>query len=94
MQHNDEMKSATERAKSPPLPGDAPLLSFGDVAGYLRLTPAAVRRMIDGRIGTSTPDEIGTQLRQWVVRLSPHRRYVRRKPFIEWLNRSFETGLK
>jgi hypothetical protein len=71
-----------------PLPQDAPLLAFSDVAAYLRKTTAAVRRMVDGRMGETTPDEIGTLLRQWVVRLSPHRRYIRRQPFLEWLNRT------
>jgi len=67
-----------------PLPHDAPLLSFKDVAAYLRTTPQAVRRLIDGRTD-GTEDEIGTILRQWVVRLSPHRRYIRRDQFLTWL---------
>lgn len=67
----------------PPLPPDAPLLSIDDVALYLRTTRAAVRKMIEGRADYHDP--IGERLRGWVVRLSPHRRYIRRGPFMAWL---------
>jgi len=90
--NNQKAAIAEERkGRAPiPLPLDAPLLSFEDVAAYLRVTPVAVRRMIDGRMGSTTPDEIGAQLRKWVVRLSPHRRFIRRKPFLDWLASSSE----
>ena len=84
--------ASTSTARAPlPLPQDGPLLAFSDVAAYLRITPAAVRRMIDGRMGRSTPDEIGARLRQWVVRLSAHRRYIKREPFLSWLKNSSTT---
>ena len=66
-----------------PLPQDAPLLAIEDVAAYLRLTPAAVRRMIDGR--SDADDEVGKVLRAMVVRLSPRRRYIRKAEFFKWL---------
>ncbi len=82
-----------EGRRTGPLPQDAPLLSFDDAASYLRVTPAAVRRMVDGRMGSTTPDEIGARLRGWVVRLSPHRRYIRKKPFLDWLSSSGTTAV-
>ena len=69
--------------RRPPLPGDAPLLSIEDVAVYLRTTPPAVRKMLDGRADSN--DELGARLRPWLVKLSPHRRYIMREPFLAWL---------
>lgn len=67
------------------LPPDAPLLSFADVGAYLRLTPAAVRTLVNGRVDGSD-GELGDLLRSWLVTLSPHRRYIRRDPFLGWLH--------
>ena len=67
----------------PSLPQDSPLLSFADVAAYLRTTIASVRKMIDGR--PDGEDEVGKILRQWVIILSPHRRYIMAEPFFLWL---------
>ena len=69
-----------------PLPADAPLLSLEDVAAFLRTTRAAVVRMVDGRMGDGKPDAIGAELRRWVVWLSPKRRLIRKKPFLDWLS--------
>lgn len=68
----------------PAMPADALLLSMGDVAAYLRMTPAAVRRLVDGRRDGSDGD-LGERLRSWLVTLSPRRRYIRREPFMAWL---------
>lgn len=67
-----------------PLPADAPLLSFKDVAAYLRMTPAAVRRLLDGRADGSD-GELGDLLRSCLVRLSPRRRYILRDRFLSIL---------
>lgn len=77
----------TRRASRIPIPDDAPLLTFAEAGAYLRLSAAAVRKLVDGR-ADSKNDELGERLRTWVVRLSPHRRYIRREDFIGWL-----TGL-
>ena len=68
----------------PLLPADAPLLSLADAAAYLRRTPGAVRKLLDGR-ADSDDGEVGQVLRRWVVRLSPHRTYIAREPFLAWL---------
>lgn len=67
-----------------PLPADAPLLGVADVAAYLRMTPAAVRKLLDGRADVSD-GELGAKLRDLEVRISPHRRYIEREPFLAWL---------
>ncbi len=77
------MKHDTSRLRSI-LPTDALLLSLRDVAAYLRLSLAAVRKLLDGR-PDSSDGELGEVLRQLCVRLSPHRRYIRRDPFMKWL---------
>ena len=69
-----------------PLPPDAPLMTLAEAGAYIRLSAASVRKMIDGR-ADSKDDVLGEKLRGWVVRLSPHRRYIRREPFFEWLYR-------
>lgn len=74
-----------------PVPPDAPLLSLADVGAYLRLTPGAVRRLVDGRPDGSDGD-LGDLLRSWLVRLSPHRRYIRREPFLAWLRAKSEDA--
>ena len=68
-----------------PLPHDGPIMSFQDAASYLRLTKAAVTKLGDGRPDGSD-GALGEGLRRWVVRLSPHRRYIRRQPFMEFLH--------
>lgn len=68
----------------PPLPADALLLSLDDVGGYLRRSRAAVKKMLDSRPGAKNEDEVGVLLRQWVVRMTDHRRYILREPFIDW----------
>ena len=79
-------------AKPPlPLPSDGPLLSFSDVAAYLRLTTGAIRRLVDGRPDGSD-GELGDLLRTWLVRLSPHRRYIRRGPFLAWIREKSGDG--
>ena len=75
-------QDGAERSRA--LPADAPLLDLADVAAYLRLTVAAVRKLLDGRPDASD-GRLGEMLRGWVVKLSPHRRYVRRAPFMKWL---------
>lgn len=80
-----EPGEAHNRSGGPgPLPLDAPLLALEDVARYLRITPAAVRRLVDGRADGSD-GELGDRLRGWLVKLSPRRRYIRREPFLTWL---------
>jgi hypothetical protein len=84
-QPNPEIAARVSAArKEIPLPQDAPLLSLLDVAHYLRLTPGALRRLVDGRRDGSD-GEMGDFLRSWLVILSPRRRYVRREPFLSWL---------
>ena len=68
-----------------PIPEDAPLLTLAEAGAYLRLSAASVRKLVDGR-ADSKNDELGTRLRAWVVRLSPHRRYIRRDLFMGWLS--------
>ncbi len=74
----------TKQREALPLPHDGPLMSFADVAAYLRTTPAAVRKLVDGRADGSD-GELGDLLRSWLVRLSPHRRFIRRDAFLSWL---------
>lgn len=82
----------TKRATLSPLPPDGPLMSFADVAAYLRTTPAAVRKLVDGRADGSD-GELGELLRSWLVRLSPHRRFIRRDAFLAWLRgKSSDSG--
>ena len=69
-----------------PMPPDAPLMNLGEAGAYLRLSAASVRKLIDGR-AEARDDSLGKLLRGWVVRLSPHRRYIRREPFFEWLRK-------
>jgi hypothetical protein len=63
-----------------PLPPDAPLLSLSDAAAILRMTPGALRKMIE-----ADPTEMGERLRSWIVVLSPRRRYIQRAPLLAWL---------
>ena len=79
------MKSKRKRdhSKLPPLPPDAPLLSIEDAAAYLRTTPAAVRKMLDGR--PEGGDQLAQIVRTCMVKLSPRRRYIRREPFLRAL---------
>lgn len=67
-----------------PLPPDGPFLTFEEAGAYLRLTSGSVRKLVDGR-ADSKDDELGARLRSWTVRLSPHRRYILREPFLLWL---------
>jgi hypothetical protein len=69
-------------APVPPLPEGATLLSLDDVGGYLRRSRAAVRQMLKG--GPAEDDEVGQKLRGWVVRVSDHRCYILREPFMDW----------
>ncbi len=85
------LKLAGGSGNRPPLPGDAPLLSFEDVAAYLRTTPGAVRRLVDGRADGSD-GELGDLLRSWLVRLSPRRRYVLREGLLSWLRAKSSDG--
>lgn len=84
---DDNVEQLEKRQAKPvgPIPLDAPLLSLGDVGAYLRISPGAVRRLVDGRPDGSD-GELGDLLRSWLVRLSPHRRYIRREPFLAWLH--------
>lgn len=77
-------------AKPIPLPDDAPLLTFAEVGQYLRMSRAAVRQAID--LKSDDEDELGAFLRTIVVRLSPHRRYVKRREFMEWLRQHAGGG--
>jgi hypothetical protein len=74
-----------ETGRSIPLPVDGPLMSIEEAGTYLRLSAASVRKLIDGR-ADQKDDTLGALLRGWVVRLSPHRRYIRRRAFMAWLN--------
>lgn len=78
-------REQSERITTIPLPSDAPLLTFEEAGTYLRLTAASIRKLVDGR-ADSKNDELGARLRTWTVRLSPHRRYILREPFVAWLN--------
>lgn len=78
------MKPRRER-NAVPLPPDAPLISFEEAAAYLRLSPVALRKIVDGRAEAKN-DEFGTLVRGWVVRISPRRRYIHRNRFLGWLN--------
>ena len=80
-----EHKPPKKRTAAGPLPADGPLLSFEDAASYLRMTPAAFRTIIHGRTD-GYDDDLGQLLRAWVVKLSTHRRFIRRKPFMKWLH--------
>lgn len=68
-----------------PLPADGPLLSLADTAAYLRVSEGAVKKLLDGR-PDSDDGALGEALRRCVVRLSSHRRYIARGPFLAWLN--------
>jgi len=59
------------------LPADAPLLSIADAAAYLRVTPRALRKLID-----EERSGLADSLRSCVVRLSPRRRYLKREEFL------------
>lgn len=83
-------KGATDRA-GVPLPADAPLITFAEAGAYLRLSAASVRKLVDGR-RDAKDDRLGTILRSWVVRLSPHRRYIRRGEFMNWLHGTAGDG--
>jgi hypothetical protein len=79
--------------RPPPLPGDAPLLSIEDAAAYLRTTPGAVRRLLDGRAdGSAEEHAISDRLRAWLVALSPRRRFICREPFLSWLRENSSGG--
>lgn len=84
MNRNEGNPAPKARGAPPPLPSDAPLLAPGDVASYLRLSRAAVARLLDGR-ADSSDGELGEVLRRFTIRLSPRRRYVLREPFMAWL---------
>jgi hypothetical protein len=73
-----------EVGSSIPLPPDGPLMSIEEAGAYLRLSAASVRKLIDCR-ADQKDDTLGALLRAWVVRLSPHRRYIRRREFMAWL---------
>ena len=75
-----------------PLPPEVPLLTFAEAGSYLRLSAASVRKLVDGRPDTKD-DRLGTLLRGWVVRLSPHRRYIRGKVFLSWLKNIAEEEI-
>lgn len=75
-----------------PLPHDAPLMTLGEAGAYLRLSTASIRKLIDGR-ADAKDDALGERLRGWVVRLSPHRRYIQREPFMTWLREISDPGL-
>jgi hypothetical protein len=79
-----KISPSAEGSKAMPLPGDAPLLTFAEAGAYLRLTAESIRKLVDGR-ADAKDDELGSRLRAWVVRLSPHRRYILREPFFRWL---------
>lgn len=79
-----DRNGAAEGSSLVSLPPDAPLLTFAEAGAYLRLSTASVRKLVDGRSDTKN-DELGAVLRSWVVRLSPHRRYIRRQEFLAWL---------
>ena len=81
---DENARKTSWKTSAPPLPPDAPLLSLDDVGLYLRLSTAAVRKLIDGR--AEGDDQLGELLRSWLVKLSPHRRYIKRQPFLKWLN--------
>lgn len=68
-----------------PLPTDAPLLSIADAASYLRVTPRAMRKLID-----EEHSGLADALRSCVIRLSPRRRYLRRSDFLSALERLSE----
>lgn len=85
------MNKKTEKSAIP-LPPDAPLLSFDEAGAYLRLSAASMRKLIDGRADTQD-DELGKVLRCWVVRLSPHRRYILRDQFLGWLKRKADEAV-
>lgn len=76
-----------------PLPPDAPLLTFAEAGAYLRLSAAAVRKLLNGR-PDGPEDELGALLRSWMVRLSPRRRYILREPFLQWLREKADAGRK
>lgn len=75
----------------PQMPADGPLLSIEDVAAYLRKTPAAVRKIIEGR-PDSDDGELGEVLRRFLVKLSARRRYVAREPFLAWIQSKIGPG--
>jgi hypothetical protein len=70
-----------ERGGFAPLPLDGPLMSIEDAGVYLRLSVAAVRQVVEAE-----DSELGNVLRENLVALSPRRRYIRRGPFMLWLN--------
>jgi hypothetical protein len=82
-------KPAGSGGTTPLLPVDAPLLSIEDAATYLRSTPAAIRKLLDGR-ADSDDGELGAILRRCLVKLSAHRRFIARKPFVAWLEAQAE----
>jgi hypothetical protein len=64
-----------------PLPPDAPLLSLGEAAAYLRMTVVALRAVLE-----KDKDDFSNRLRGMMVCLSERRRYIKREPFMAWLN--------
>ena len=83
-----EARAPEQRGSLPPLWADGPLLSVGDVACYLRLTPGAVRRLLQGGRDRSEEDtELSEALRSCRVILSPHRHYFDRRRFLGWLGK-------
>ena len=82
---NENEKPAKKRSKVGELPEDAPYLSFEDAARYLRMTPAAFRTVIHGR-SDGYDQKLGDRLREWLVTLSSHRRFIKRQPFMKWLD--------
>ena len=76
----DELSEARRADPIRPLPPDAPLLSLPEAASYLRMTPVALRALLEDE-----SDDLSKQLRVWLVVLSERRRYIQREPFMAWL---------
>jgi hypothetical protein len=63
------------------------LMSFREVASYLQMSLAALRKMI-----AVEDSDVSNCLRNCLVILSPRRRYIKRGPFLEWLRRKCEIS--
>ena len=74
-----------------PLPPDAPLLTFEQAGAYLGLSAGAVRKIVD-RAAEDPDEELGQVLRSNLVRLSPRRRFIKRAPFLSWLQSKAGTS--
>jgi hypothetical protein len=73
----------------PPLPYDAPLLSMEDCAAYMRTTVGAIRKEIEAGTGP-----LAETLRANLVALSERRRFIRARPFREWLGKLASWDVK